>query len=69
MVRLLLQAGANLTLTNKKGEMPIASLRKRHPTYHAAIAHLEKALTDTTVLLVKARRLITTAHTDTPTPS
>jgi len=73
VICLLLQAGANTTITNEKGgETPLAYLRQHHPFHRAAIALLEQALANVekTALLVKARRLAITSSTDTvATPS
>ena len=59
-VRLLLQAGTNPTITNKKGQVPLDVVRSRHPTHHAVITLFEQALAEPekTWLVVKARRLV-----------
>lgn len=43
MVRHLLQAGANPTLTNKQRLAPLALLQQQWPSHRGAIALLEKA--------------------------
>ena len=70
-IHLILQAGANPTLTNKKGQTPMDVVRQRNPTYHAAIALLEQGLADAekTWLLVKVRRLAVAATSNTVAPS
>jgi len=70
-VHILLQAVANPIFTDNEGWTPVALLRQRHPTYHAAIALLEQALTEAekTWLLVKARRLAVAANSNTVAPS
>jgi len=71
MVRPLLEAGANPTLSNKSGQMPLAYLRRQHPAYHTTIALLEQALaaTETTSLLVKAQCLAVAARSNIVAPS
>jgi CheY-like chemotaxis protein len=60
LVRLLLQAGANPLVANRDGEQSLEKLRKCHPSFHTAIALLERAIANAekTSLLVKARRLV-----------
>jgi len=67
----LLQAGANPIIIDMFGRTPMASLRQRHPTYHAAIALLEQVPdAEKTSLLVKVRRLLVVATSgSTITPS
>ena len=71
MVTLLLEAGAAPILTNNDGKTPLAYLRMHHPAHHAAITLLEQALaaTETTSLLVKARRLAVAARSNIVAPS
>ena len=42
ILNLLLQAGSYPALANGDGETPLADLRQRHPSHHAAIALLEQ---------------------------
>jgi len=71
MVTLLLEASATPIFTNNDGKMPLACLRQRHPSHHAAIALLEQALAnaETTALLIKARRLVVAARSNIVSPS
>ena len=70
-VSILLQVGANPTLTRSDGQDPLAWLRQRHPTHHAAIALLEQALVEAeeASLLAKARRLALAANSNVVAPS
>ena len=73
-VRLLLRAGANPLLMNRHGRAPVACLRQRCPSYHAAIALLDqfpdaKKDADKAFLLIKGRRLAVAATSNAPPPS
>jgi ankyrin repeat protein len=52
---LLIQAGADPTITDSEGLTPLAFLGQRRPSYHTTIALLEQALADIekTWLIVK----------------
>ena len=71
LVHLLLEAGANPTVPNNKGQPPLALLQQHNLSYHTAIALLEQALgnAETTSLLVKVRRLIVAARRNIVAPS
>jgi hypothetical protein len=82
MVHLLLQAGANPTITNNNGQIPLALLRQYRPNHHATIALLDHATiallehypvakkdADKASLLVKARRLAVAAIGNIMAPS
>ena len=68
---LLLQAGANPNLKDRNGRTPLAKAQEEHPSYHATIALLDKAMREAgkTSLLVKARRLIVAAASSAVVPS
>ena len=74
--RLLIQAGADPTLTMEDRLTWLPWIRRHHPSDHAAIAFLEQTLAeaDKTALLVKARRLAVAAAVNSntsvmPTPT
>jgi len=71
IIYLLLQAGANPTLSNHNGLTPLAYIKQRYSSYRTMIAFLEQTLTDAekTSLLVKARRLVVAAINTARTPS
>lgn len=66
-VRLLLQAGANVLLINKRGQTPAACLGEAHPSYHAATIALLDQCPDAkkdpnkASVLIKGRRLAVAA--------
>ena len=74
MAHLLLQAGADPLVTNKRGQTPLDEARRCHPTYHAVIALLEqypeaKKDAEKALFLVKVRRLAIAAKSNTVAPS
>jgi hypothetical protein len=62
IIQLLLQAGADLALKNRRGETPLEVLQGRHPTHPTTVALIEQSLdTEKASFLVKARRLVLAA--------
>ena len=72
LVQVLLQAGANPTLTNNNGRRPVPWLQPGSPHHQAAVAVLleqASAAAEKTWLLVKARRPAVAATSNTVAPS
>ena len=67
IIQLLLLAGADLTLKNSCGELPIDVLQRTFPTHPTTLALVEQSLdAEKTSFLVKARRFVMAAARTTP---
>lgn len=69
VIQPLLQASADLTLTNARGSSPLSVLQRHNPTHPTTLALLAQNLdAEKAAFLVKVRRLVM-ASTSTPLPS
>lgn len=69
MIPLLLQAGADITLEDARGETPLMVLQRVHPSHPTTLALLEQiSNTEKASFLIKTRRLVVAAtHNSTST--